>query len=275
MEFPRRESPLREFPLSRQVARRLEYLPEARSTNDGMVRRAIGTGWPDLSVLVTDNQTAGRGRLGRPWASPAGTALAVSVLLRPRLADGAPLLVDRYGWFSLLAGLAATRAVASVLAVSDAAGAVTLKWPNDVLIDGRKVCGILSELLPDAAGVVIGTGINIAIEAADLPTDSSTSLLVAGAREPDPDAVLAGYLTELTTLYATFLAAGGDAEASGVHDAVSRACGTLGALVRVELPSGEIPTGTATRIDDAGRLVVSRNGTLLTVAAGDVTHLRY
>ena len=277
-----------EFPISRSIGARFEYLPEAGSTNDVLVTRATGpdaAAWPDLSVIVTDNQTGGRGRLGRVWMAPSGKSLAVSVLLRPRLASG-PLPVNRFGWFPLLAGAAMTRAVRGVVEAAAAEGAdaeeaarheVTLKWPNDVLIDGYKVSGVLSELLPDASGLCIGTGVNLALDEHDLPTLTSTSLLLVTGSAPDPDAVLAAYLTCLSTLVAQFLEHGADPDASGLRAEVSELCGTLGSAVRVELPGGNDLVGTAVGLDVDGRLIVEdqTNGELQAVAAGDVTHLRY
>ena len=289
-----------DFPLSRALAGHFEYLAEAGSTNDVLVSAATGTdaaAWPDLSVVVTDNQTRGRGRLGRTWLAPTGKALAISVLLRPALPGGQSLPSHRLGWFPLLAGAAMTRAVQSVVtdglaaAAREAASrpaaevreeenpdhAVTLKWPNDVLIDGYKVSGILSELLPDASGIVIGTGLNVSLDEHDLPTLTSTSLLLVTGQAPSPDAVLAGYLTELFRLYRGFLAAGADPEASGLHAEVTELCGTLDTTVRVELPGGADLIGRATSIDTLGRLVVAdqNDGEPIAVAAGDVTHLRH
>ncbi len=262
-----------EFPLSSAEASVLEILPEAGSTNDELVRRATGTEsgkWPDLSVVATANQTQGRGRLGRSWVSPAGKSLAISVLLRPRTPTGVALPMDSLGWIPLMAGLAMTRTIRSVVAEG-----VALKWPNDVLIGDRKVCGILSELLPDASGVVIGAGVNLTLDTAELPVDTATSLSIAGASDTDPDRLLSSYLRELDALYTSFLAFSGDAVGCGLQRDVSEACGTLGRSVQVELPSGERLVGTATGIDAEGRLIVDTNAGITTVAAGDVTHLRY
>jgi BirA family biotin operon repressor/biotin-[acetyl-CoA-carboxylase] ligase len=254
-----------EFPISSGIGARFEYLDEAGSTNDVLVTRATGAGaeaWPDLSVIVTDNQTSGRGRLGRTWLAPSGKSLA-----------------------PLLAGAAMTRAVRGV--VEAAAGSandedaarheVSLKWPNDVLIDGYKVAGILSELLPDTSGLCIGTGLNLSLDEHDLPTLTSTSLLLVTGSAPDPDAVLAAYLTELRSLTAEFLAAGADPLDSGLHAHVTALCGTLGSPVRVELPGGHDLVGTAVGLDPDGRLIVEdqATGEPTAVAAGDVTHLRY
>ncbi|TFC19178.1 biotin--[acetyl-CoA-carboxylase] ligase [Cryobacterium algoritolerans] len=279
-----------EFPLSRVTGARFEYLAQAGSTNDVLVAHATGAdaaAWPDLSVVVTDNQTRGRGRLGRTWLAPTGKSLAISVLLRP-VHDGAPLPVDHFGWFPLLAGTAMTRAVREVVDASVPVAApdpddgspvheVTLKWPNDVLIDGYKVSGILSELLPDARGLVIGTGLNVSLDEHDLPTLTSTSLMLVTGSAPDPDAVLARYLTELWALTEAFVTAGGDPVRSGLLAAVREVCGTLGSRVRVQLPGGDDLVGTAIDLDRDGRLIVENqaNGELQAVAAGDVTHLRY
>ncbi|TFD69495.1 biotin--[acetyl-CoA-carboxylase] ligase [Cryobacterium ruanii] len=279
-----------EFSLSRTEVGRFEYRSEATSTNDVLreLATADAAAWPDLSVIVTDNQTQGRGRLGRVWLAPTGKALAVSVLVRPRTKTGNSLPTASLGWFPLLAGAAMTRAVRTVVEayikpVEDVKETeaprhdTTLKWPNDVLIDGYKVCGILCELLPDAQGIVIGAGLNLSLDEHDLPTLTSTSLLLVTRTVPDPDAVLAAYLHELVTLYEAFVKANGDAEQSGLHAEVSALCGTLGSAVRVELPGGTDLVGTATGIDAQGRLTVvnQADGEERSVAAGDVTHLRY
>lgn len=277
-----------EWERSRAVVPRFEWLDTAGSTNDVLREAATGpdaAAWPHGAVVVTDDQTRGRGRLGRTWLAPTGKTLAISVLLRPGAAGGAPLPPDAYGWLPLIAGVAMTEAVRDAVAAAvdrggedDGTGGVhvELKWPNDVLISGFKACGILSELVAEDA-VVIGAGLNLTLDEHDLPTLTSTSLLLVTGRAPDGDAVLAGYLARLLDLVGRFLAAHGDAVASGVADRVSAACGTLGQEVRVELPGGGELLGVAERLDHDGRLVVrdSENGEEQAVAAGDVTHLRY
>ncbi|MBG6239524.1 BirA family biotin operon repressor/biotin-[acetyl-CoA-carboxylase] ligase [Mycetocola sp. CAN_C7] len=260
-----------EFPRAAALTSRFEILAETPSTNDVLVAAAGGSdGWPDLSVVVTDTQTAGKGRLGRSWQSPAGSALAVSVLVR---AD-ASLRIDALGWLPLAAGLAMTRAVRGAL---PARTDVSLKWPNDVLVGGRKVCGVLSELVVGATpSVVVGAGVNITMTEEQLPVPTATSLVLAGAEHPDPDALLEAYLREFFALLSAFRATGGDAQASGLQAAVTDACGTVGSRVSVELPGGTILAGVARGIDVSGRIVVQADGSadLTPVSAGDVTHLR-
>ena len=260
-----------QLPLSRAVAPHLELLPEVGSTNAELVARASAAGadLPDFSVIGTPSQTAGRGRLGRVWVAPPGKTLAVSVLLRP--AAGA---TDGLGWLPLLAGLAMTRALTALVADH----AVTLKWPNDVQVDGLKVSGLLAELVPTGGAVVIGAGVNLTMTAEELPTPISTSLTLVGVDEADLlDRALAGYLGELRELYERFAGAGLDAAASGLRAEVTRACSTIGRNVRVELPGGGDLYGEAVDIDELGRLVVRglADARPHAVAAGDVTHLRY
>jgi BirA family biotin operon repressor/biotin-[acetyl-CoA-carboxylase] ligase len=161
-------------------------------------------------------------------------------------------------------------------AVSALGGAADLKWPNDVLLGGRKVCGILAEALPDGSGAVLGAGLNHRIPAEALPVPTATSLAVEGL-PTDPDGALAAYLERLWALLDPFEAAAGDPEGSGLKAAVERSCGTIGSRVRVHLPDGGSDTGRATGLDADGRLVVVRDpdATPFAVAAGDVEHLRY
>jgi BirA family biotin operon repressor/biotin-[acetyl-CoA-carboxylase] ligase len=261
------------LPLSHVHAPLLEVLPECESTNSALVARASaaeGAATPHWTVLATDTQTAGRGRLGRVWTAPPKCTLAVSVLVRPSFGP------EAWGWLPLIAGLAMARAVASVLPV-ESAGRVAVKWPNDVLVSERKVSGLLAEIAPGGA-VVLGAGLNLTIPADALPTETSTSLTLEGA---DADALLdralAVYLRELAALYSELELHGGDAMASGIRRAVAAECATLGRRVRVTLPPDETVMALAVDIDAAGRLVIERDGrgTREAVAAGDVTHVRY
>lgn len=267
-----------DFPHARTLGIDLIVLESAASTNDELVARAKDGAVAEFTSVVTLDQTAGRGRLGREWVSPPGKALAASVLLRPNV-DSA-----HWGWIPLLAGVAMTRAVAGMIPHAS----VALKWPNDVLVttvDGeRKISGVLSELVSDGV-IVVGAGLNLALEADELPVETATSLTLNGASGTAAelaDRALAGFLGELRGEWERFAAAAGDAGASGLRLAVTELCGTLGREVRVELPGGIEHVGRAVGIDPEGHLLVSAapggevtNSEVLTVAAGDVTHLRY
>ena len=252
------------LPSSAALVARLEVVASTGSTNDDLVRAATRdpAAWPAPCVLATDHQTAGRGRLGRVWSAPAGTSLAVSVLLRPSVPR------DAFGWLSLAAGAAMTGAL------RDLGVDARAKWPNDVLIADRKVCGVLAQALEDG-GVVVGAGLNHAAGRDDLPVPTATSLALEGG-PTDPDRLIAAYLQRLLALVAGFEAAGGDPE-RGLRAAVLAASGTVGRRVRVSLPDGSALVGTAVDVDAQGRVVVDggpmRGSTA--VPAGDVEHLRY
>jgi BirA family biotin operon repressor/biotin-[acetyl-CoA-carboxylase] ligase len=256
---------------TRNISPRALWLDEIGSTNTELARLVAAEpvdAWPHLSVLATANQTAGKGRLGRIWTAPPGGSLAASVLVRP--GRGRAFNPEGYGWLPLIAGAAMSAALADLVPSS---ANVELKWPNDVQINGLKVCGILTELLPDGS-VIIGSGVNMALTAEQLPTPTSTSLALVGAFV-SADEVLCAYLGELEPLLAELAHAGGVAADTSIPGFVSRRCNTIGQSVRVELPSGQSPVGTATGLDSRGCLLVETStGESLAVAAGDVTHLR-
>lgn len=262
-----------ELPRTSALVARLEVHDEVGSTNSELVRLVTEdpAAWPAPAVLVTDHQTAGRGRLGRAWSAKAGDSLAISVLLRPDVPRA------RLGWLSLAAGAAMAEALIDLGVPARA------KWPNDVLIDGRKVCGVLAEALPDGAGagagvgvgVVIGAGLNHAAAREDLPVPTATSLAAEGG-PTDPDLLIAGYLERLLALVGAFEDADGDPAASGLRAHVRSVSDTIGRRVRVTT-AGEPVVGEAVDIDLEGRIVVDRGSVLgsTACATGDVEHLRY
>lgn len=267
------------FPLSRAVVRASDAVFTAPgttgSTNADLL--AVAATQPHGSVVVTLDQTAGRGRLDRSWSAPAGETLAASLLVRADLDDR-----DR-GWLPLVAGAAMRDAIVAVVPGGTGASRasrptdrVAVKWPNDVLVDGEKVCGILCQVADDGS-VVVGAGVNLTIPADRLPTPTSTSLAVAGAAGDAADladAVLSAFHAGVLEAVAALVAGGAAAET--VRSRVRSACGTIGQHVRLELPDGTVEEADATGIDDEGRITIrDRQGVLRGVAVGDVTHLRY
>ncbi|MFG1952227.1 biotin--[acetyl-CoA-carboxylase] ligase [Micromonospora sp. NPDC048830] len=261
--------------------RRLELRAETGSTN-AEAAEAAGAGEPEGLVVVAERQTAGRGRRGRGWQSPARAGIAASVLLRPGEAvperGWPPAPTTGYGWLPLLAGVALVEAVAR-LAELDAA----LKWPNDLLVDGAKCAGILAEAAPgpspaQAPAIVLGIGLNVTLRADELPENPTglpaTSLQLAGAATTDRDPLLRALLRSLADWYDRWRSAGGDAQASGLREAYLAACATVGRPVRVLLPGGDELTGTAVGVDPDGQLLVDTPAGRRTLAAGDVLHLR-
>lgn len=251
------------------------------STMVGEELAADPASWPDRSLLVADQQVAGRGRAGRTWATPPRAALTATLVLRP----SAP--PDRWGWLPLLAGLGAVTALRATAGVP-----AELKWPNDLLVDltghvsdldgwgaGRKTGGILTEVVPvpdggGGAAVLVGIGVNVSQTAAELPVPSATSLALAGAQHTDRESVLAAVVGAVLDVVDRWTAAGGDAVAAGLADEVAAVCETLGRQVRVQLPGGGVLDGVARRLDPTGALVVAAADGEHVVAAGDVLHLR-
>ncbi|MDR7189089.1 BirA family biotin operon repressor/biotin-[acetyl-CoA-carboxylase] ligase [Microbacterium sp. BE35] len=258
------------FPLTAARSPRVQVVETTDSTNADVIRHVIDAPdeWPHLSLLLTNDQRAGRGRLDRTWVTPPGSALAVSVAV-----DASALPVAAGGWIPLIAGAAMTRAIAAQLVGS--VHSATLKWPNDVLLDGSKICGILAEVVPEHPDVVvIGSGVNTRMAAVDLPVATATSFAAAGL-VCDDDRLLADYLGALDEQLKALGAAGGDAAASGVLGEVESLCSTLGSDVAVSLPNGETLWGRAQRIDPDGRLVVVQDAEFESVvSAGDVVHVR-
>ena len=249
-----------EFPRSRSVAPGLRVVASSPSTNSELLALAADPGIPSFAALLTLDQTAGRGRLDRSWVAPPGSALALSVLVRDALAH--PLA----GWLPLLAGLCLAESLDGI-----ARGRVGVKWPNDLLLDDAKVCGILVEVAPGGRDAVIGSGLNLFQAAADLPVATATSLALAGVAldEDAVDGLVAAYLTRLR----------GELQSPGpvarLRDRVAARCTTIGRRVRVAMADGSELAGEATGIDASGRLEVASDarGTIA-VAVGDVTHVR-
>ena len=265
--------------------RTIEVVESTGSTNADLLARALA-GEPEGTVLATEHQQAGRGRLGRTWITPPRAALTFSLLVRP----GVP--PARRGWLPLLTGIAVAGAITSVTGV-----ATTLKWPNDVLADqgqadasqagtgqagAGKLVGILAEAAADA--IVVGIGVNVSTEQAELPDRGpgalpAASLLTVGAQPVtlDRTLLLLAILAAFERRYRAWREAAGDPEASGVRAEYVRKSGTIGRPVRAELPGGQALSGPAVGVDADGRLLVGSSDTgtgTVSVAAADVVHLR-
>lgn len=246
--------------------RQVDHVAETGSTNADLAAAARAGAEPGL-VLLSDYQSAGRGRLGRTWSAPPGTSIAMSMLVRPQGIDP-----QRWTWLPLLTGLA----VADGL--SRGAGLDTrLKWPNDVLVGDRKVCGILAERVEttDGPACVIGMGINTHLQPADLPVPTATSLAIecaaAGRPVPSRTRVLATVLASFALLFRRWAAAPDD---PGLATAYRDRSATLGRTVRVVLGPNDSVTGPATGLDPDGRLVLATAGGPRVFGAGDVVHVR-
>lgn len=258
---------------------RFEWAAQTGSTNTDLAEAASRDpdAWPDLSLLTVEAQQSGKGRLERPWKTPVGGALAISLVLRP---SGVP--VDSLAWLSMLSAVAVCRTL------RPAGVDAWIKWPNDVLAvdaagQAKKICGILAQLvlLPGRdPAVVLGTGINVSQDRAELPTETSTSLLVEGSRILDRNILVQEYVRNFTAGYQRFVAAGGNPQRQSegfpaLAQEVASMMLTLGQQVRAELPDGSYRYGRASGIDAQGALLITDpEGTSVAVSAADVVHLR-
>lgn len=227
------------------------------STNAEALRQA-DAGAPCGTVVIADEQTAGRGRAGRVWFSPAGTSVHLSVLRRPTLAT------DRLSTLTLDVAIAVARTVEECAGVSP-----MLKWPNDLLLNGQKCCGILTELRTRGREVAVVIGVGIDVHA--LPSEAppiATSLAVHTARQLTRGAIIRTLIQQLDSGMDAFVRRGG----------FDRAAWTARALLNVAVevaPPGQAPyRGRATGVTDAGLLVVVTQSGTREVVAGDVTLLK-
>ena len=276
-------APLDAHRLNQQLVRsglvsRLVRHESATSTNAELVAAAqapdFAARWPHFAVLTTEEQTGGRGRLGRSWASPKGASLSTSVVLRSTLPR------QQWHWLTMLAGQALVRTLRELGLDAE------LKWPNDVHVQGRKIAGLLAIVPPgDPQALVLGAGINVLLTQEELPTTTATSVLLElqRARKSAPDLgtsqgvaeaatlrtqVLCSWLQHTHDLYSQAHSAG---DIAAVREAIVEVISTVGQQVRLELPDGTGVRGTAVGIQQDGALVVevtSRRRSVLDPEAG-------
>lgn len=231
----------------------VRVVAETGSTNSDLAAAARG-GAPAGTVLVAELQTAGRGRLDRRWAAPPGTGLTFSVLLRPDVPAAS------LSWLPMVVGAALVGTLRTALTLS-----VVLKWPNDVLLDERKLAGVLVEVVPvpgQPPAAVVGVGLNVAANSGELPPGATSATAGLGA-EVERTGLLIALLDGLRLGLARW-----EADPSSARDTYLPFCSTIGRWVRVELPDGRTVEGIASDVDAVGRLVV--DGTAF--SAADVVH---
>lgn len=238
--------------------RELVVVAETASTNDDVARLARAAAAEGV-VVVAEHQTAGRGRLSREWVSPPYAGITFSALVRPAVP------VERWPWLPLLAGLATARAVAATGGVD-----ARVKWPNDVLVGGRKVAGLLAEVVDGA--VVIGVGINVSTTRAELPRADASSVSAERGSAVDRGRLLCAVLRRLGEDYLAWQAAADGGAA--LRASYLERCDTVGRNVRVDVPGVAPVVGRAVDVDALGRLVVATPDGSVALSAGDVQHVR-
>lgn len=241
---------------TRLLGRRFVYEPTVGSTMD-LARREAEAGCPEGTVVLADEQTAGRGRLGRGWVSPPGDNLYLTVVLRP-----SPLRLRR---LSMVSALAVAEAVEEVTGLRAA-----VKWPNDILLSGKKVAGILieSELAGDEVRfALVGPGINVNLDVSGIEElrDIATSLAAELGRRVSRERLLAVLLQRLEDLYLA------PPEAEDAHRLWKARLDTLGRRVRVRFGE-QVEEGVAEDVAVDGSLILRRrDGSTVSIEAGDVT----
>ena len=247
-----------------RVGRTLVCLETVDSTNLYAKQLAV-EGAADGTVVTADRQTAGRGRLGRDFQSPVGLGIYLTVLLRPDLPP------ERLSPLTAMAGVAVCRAVEGICGLSPG-----LKWPNDPVLNGKKLCGILTELSLEGetgrvADVVLGIGVNVLHQPEDFTPEVreiATSLAQAVGGPVSRPALAAAIIREVDRLYDALTAG----EVGPYLEEYRRRCVNLGRTVRLLTPGGDGETAEALDIDDDFGLVVRKmDGTVQTVRSGEVS----
>lgn len=249
--------------------RSVTVYPEVGSTNTvGLAMAAAGS--PTGAVLVTDLQTAGRGRLERHWEAPAGTSALFSVVLRPEGTD------RLWAMLPLLAGVAVAEATEFVTGLK-----ISLKWPNDLIIRdedapsgrGGKLGGILAERDAASGAIVLGIGINVDLAEHDLPIPAATSLTLAGVPRPRRAKLIGRALSRIEHWFTAWDAVGTDAVAlDRLLGAYRERCISVGAQLRVVRPGADDLVGVGVGIGPTGELLVVSDGQTVPVVVGDVVH---
>lgn len=227
------------------------------STND-LAKELARQGYPEGSVVIAETQTAGRGRLGRVWESPPGTGIYLSVILRPGLPPGE------------LPKLTLTAAVAVVEAIQDATGLrMGIKWPNDILWNGKKLGGILTEMETESdqiSHVILGVGLNINTPAFPAPLAGLATSLSSTGRRYSRLEIVRAFLRRLDENYRTFLRR----EFPVILEAWRRAAVTLGRPVTVKQGSEEISGLALDVAPDGALLVKTSGGEVRSVISGEI-----
>ena len=241
---------------------KLQYFPETGSTNT-LAMDAAGRGAPEGAAFLADQQTKGRGRGGHSWHTEPHSSLLFSFIVRPKILAAHAL------WLSLMAGVAVTDAVQQATQLRP-----DLRWPNDLLLNGKKFCGILTELSTDTAAVrhaVIGIGINV--NQSSFPDDLSsiaTSLQIESAKQWSRSGLLVALLKSLNTEYNSLIADLARAGGAGALLTRLRSASSYVEGKRVYVGEAEGYEGITAGLDDRGFLLVSTAGGIRRVISGGV-----
>ena len=237
---------------------RVKVVESAGSTQVDLVKNVRDGVATHGSVLATEFQSAGRGRLNRTFVAPPRSALLFSFYVEPKNED--------WGWLPLLAGQSVVNAVSKVFEFRAGEG-VKLKWPNDILLNNRKVAGLLAERVQTSttAGVVMGIGINVHTRQEELPVPSATSFALQGYADCDRNLLLA----EILKSFSEYLQRWENSDSTLLLEYANMSA-TIGRRVLIEMPGQEKFVSVASSVDPSGALVLEDGRH---VSVGDVTHV--
>ena len=245
---------------TRCIGREIVYFDQTDSTNE-QARKLADDGVAEGTVVIADTQIGGKGRLGRNWSSPAGVNLYLSVILRPNIS---PRFATQMTFLSAIAVAQAIETTGSF--------APQLKWPNDVMLGGRKVAGLLNELNAETEQVhylVLGIGVNLNMTAEQFPPDlrtPATSLLLDGGNVVSRRQFTQALLTSLDQLYTSYLHSGFKA----VKEEWEQRCHMIDKWVEVDCQNS-LKIGQVSGVDETGALLLSMSGGVTEkILAGDV-----
>lgn len=247
------------------IGKVIHYFDETGSTNTVLARLAAN-GASEGTAVIADRQTSGKGRLGRKWFSPPGMNLYISVLFRPSIP----------AWESPLLTFLASVALVETMKKTGVRN-TSIKWPNDVLIDGKKAAGVLTEMEPKGERVdyiVVGAGVNINMTRAEIKREMgetarlATSIKESLGTDVDRAKFTGDFLLELETWYLTFSRRG---KTSIIREWTDR-WGGYNKRVRVSTEGGSVMEGVATGIDGEGHLILKKDdGSTVNIITGDVS----
>lgn len=241
---------------------RIDIVASTGSTNADLIARH--TAGEDIrgTVLLAEYQSAGRGRNGRIWTAPPHSHIALSLGV-----DVGSIIPQHWGWLPLLTGVALADAVRTTTGID--AG---VKWPNDVMVGTGKLAGVLTEVISPDSVAVVGLGLNVTLTPQEAPDVRAVSLYTLGAEILDRDVLVGAILHKLVTRIQRWQSTGG-ADPTLAEDYRLYSL-TLGTQVRATLLDGCTITGVAVDIDSVGQLRINTGQNIVTVSAGDITHLR-
>ena len=232
---------------------RVSVVEVTGSTQDDLAALVARNEAINGEVLITEYQSAGRGRLDRTFVAPESSALLFSLFIEPKREK------SEWSFLPLLAGLISTLAISEL----DPRLTVELKWPNDLQLGGKKLGGIIAQATSN--GVILGIGINVAMDQSELPVDHATSLMIEDCAILDRNLLLASILNNFEELLERW------EDGEDLRHLYRERSATLSQKVQVELPGGEKRSGFAEDISPAGELILE-GGQRITV--GDIVHLR-